>query len=178
MTSVPSPTTVRALIDTGSDLSVVHPQVLQLLGVQATGSVRIRRPGAGASFRLAAMFDIELSIGGVSPGTLWISTRVVGVAPSTPTILALIGRDVLEHCTLFYNGEPKGDIAKSWRRLGDLANPFVGSVESNYYSASQRSPSCNRGDRTPLELFLAGVQSWNSGMRRILSGHSDGVAQS
>ena len=26
--SVPSPTTVRALIDTGSDLSVVHPQVL------------------------------------------------------------------------------------------------------------------------------------------------------
>ena len=34
---VPSATTVRALIDTGSDLSVVHPQVLHQLGVQATG---------------------------------------------------------------------------------------------------------------------------------------------
>ena len=58
-TSAPSPNTVRALIDTGSDLSVVHPQVLQQLGVQATGSVRVRRPGAGGGFRLAAMFDIE-----------------------------------------------------------------------------------------------------------------------
>ena len=48
---VPSPTTVRALIDTGSDLSVVLPQILQQLGVQATGSVRIRRPGAGGGFR-------------------------------------------------------------------------------------------------------------------------------
>jgi hypothetical protein len=35
-----------------------------------------------------------------------------------------------------------------------------------------------RGGRTPLELFLAGVQSWNAGMRRILSWDSDGVAQS
>ena len=56
---VPSPTTVRALIDTGSDLSVVHPQILQQFGVQATGSVRIRRPGAGGGFRLAGMFDIQ-----------------------------------------------------------------------------------------------------------------------
>ncbi len=111
-TSAPSPNTVRALIDTGSDLSVVHPQVLQQLGVQATGSVRVRRPGAGGGFRLAAMFDIELSIGGVSPGTLWISTPGVGVVPSTPTVLALIGRDVLEHCTLFYNG-PRGELTLS-----------------------------------------------------------------
>jgi len=36
----------------------------------------------------------------------------------------------------------------------------------------------NRGDWTPLELFLAGIQSWNAGMRRILFGHSDNVAQS
>ena len=36
----------------------------------------------------------------------------------------------------------------------------------------------SRGDWTPLELFLASVQSWNVGMRRILPGHSDGVAQS
>ncbi len=95
-----------------ADFTVVHPQVLQQLGVQATGSVRVRRPGAGGGFRLAAMFDIELSIGGVSPGTLWISTPVVGVAPSTPTVLALIGRDVLVHCTLFYNG-PRGELTLS-----------------------------------------------------------------
>jgi predicted aspartyl protease len=109
----PSPSTIRALIDTGSDLSVVHPQVLQQLGVQATGSVRIRRPGGGNGFRLATTFDIQLSIGGVHPATRWISRQVVGVAPSTPTILALIGRDVLEHCTLFYNG-PRSELTLSY----------------------------------------------------------------
>jgi hypothetical protein len=38
---------IRALIDTGSDLSVVHPQILQRIGAGATGAVRIRRPGRG-----------------------------------------------------------------------------------------------------------------------------------
>ena len=47
---IPSPTIVRALIDTGSDLSVVHPLVLQQLGAQATGSIRVRRPGEWRSF--------------------------------------------------------------------------------------------------------------------------------
>ena len=47
---VPSPMTVRALIDTGSDLSVIHPQVLHQLGARATGATRIRRPGKGAGF--------------------------------------------------------------------------------------------------------------------------------
>jgi Aspartyl protease len=101
---VPSPLTVRALIDTGADISVVHPHVLQQLGVQPTGSIRIRRPGTGPGFRPASLARVRLSIGGTSSGTRWISTRVVGISPSTPTVLALIGRDVLAECTLFYNG--------------------------------------------------------------------------
>lgn len=35
-----------------------------------------------------------------------------------------------------------------------------------------------RGRKAAIELFLAGFQSWNAGMRRILSRHRDGVAQS
>jgi hypothetical protein len=106
--TTPPPATVRALVDTGSDLSVVHPLVLQQLGVQATGSVRIRRPGSGSGFRPAAMFDVQFSLGGVGLDADWKPIRVVGVSPSTPTVLALIGRDVLEGCTLFYNG-PRGE---------------------------------------------------------------------
>jgi hypothetical protein len=34
------------------------------------------------------------------------------------------------------------------------------------------------GDWTLIEHFLAGVQRWNAGMRRILPGHSGCVAQS
>ena len=110
--SAPSPITVRALIDTGADLSIVHPQILQQLGVGATRSVRIRRPGTGSGFRLAWLSDVELAIGTGGPRTLWIATRVVGMAPSTPTVLALIGRDVLGHCTLFYNG-PRDELTLS-----------------------------------------------------------------
>jgi hypothetical protein len=110
----PSPPvmTVRALIDTGSDLSVIHPRVLLQLGVQATGSIRIRRPGAVEGYRPALLCDVQLSPGGIGPDTLWISTRVVSVSPSTPSVFALIGRDVLERCTLFYNG-PRGEVSLS-----------------------------------------------------------------
>ncbi len=110
---VPPATTVRALIDTGSDLSVVHPQVLQQLGVQATGSIRIRRPGTVGGFRPASVSEVQLSMGGLGRGTQWISARVVAVAPSTPSVFALIGRDVLEHCTLFYNG-PQSELTISF----------------------------------------------------------------
>jgi predicted aspartyl protease len=110
--SVPSPAVVRALIDTGSDLSVVHPQVLQQLGVQPTGSVRIRRPGTGAGFRQAPMCDVQLAIGDLGLGAIRIPTRVVSVIPSTPTVLALIGRDLLKSCTVFYNG-PRGELTLS-----------------------------------------------------------------
>jgi hypothetical protein len=108
-----SPLTVRALIDTGSDLTVVHPQVLQQLGVRATGSIRIRRPGTGAGLHQASLSRVQISIGGFSPSSSWISTRIVGVAPSSPTVWALIGRDMLERCTLFYNG-PRSELTVSW----------------------------------------------------------------
>jgi hypothetical protein len=109
---VPSPITVRALIDPGADISAVHPQILQQLGVGATGRVRLRRPGTGAGFRIAWLSDVELAIGSARPGPLWIPTRVAGVAPSTPTVFAIIGRDVLTHCTLFYNG-PRDELTLS-----------------------------------------------------------------
>jgi hypothetical protein len=108
---IPSPRVVRALIDTGADLSAVHPEILGQLGGQATGSVRIRRPGT-RNFRFAPISDVELAIGGAGPNALWIPTQVVGVAPSTPTVLALIGRDLLRHCTMFYNG-PRDELTLS-----------------------------------------------------------------
>src|SRR5262245_18810949 len=89
-TPVPQPMAIRALIDTGSDLSAIHPQILHQLGVNRAGSVQIRRPGSGSGYRLVALYEVQLSIGGVSPSARWIATRVAGVAPSTPTALALI----------------------------------------------------------------------------------------
>jgi hypothetical protein len=96
----PPPLTLRSLIDTGSDLTAIHPKILQQFGGSPVSSARIRRPGQ-VGYRIAPLFEIRLSIGGLIPGASWIPMRVAGVAPSTPTVLALIGRDVLEHCTLF-----------------------------------------------------------------------------
>jgi len=31
------------------------------------------------------------------------------------------------------------------------------------------SRKSSRGDKTPLELFVAGVQNWDAGLRRILA---------
>ena len=78
----------------------------------ATRSIRIRRPGHGTNFHLAWLSDVELSLGGIGIGTPWIPAKVIGVPPSTPTVLALIGRDILGHCTLFYNG-PRGELTLS-----------------------------------------------------------------
>ena len=112
-TPVPQPMTIRALIDTGSDLSAVHPQILHQMGVNRAGSVQIRRPGSGSGYRLAALFEVQFSIGGIVPGVPWIATRAAGVAPSSPSVLALIGRDILKHCTLFYNG-PRDELTLSY----------------------------------------------------------------
>jgi predicted aspartyl protease len=110
--SVPSPVTVRSLIDTGADISAVHPRILQQLGCRPTAAVRIRRPGMTRNFLVASLYDAEVAIDGTTRGSQWISMTVIGVAPSTPTVLALIGRDALVQCTFFYNG-PRSELTLS-----------------------------------------------------------------
>jgi hypothetical protein len=112
-TPPPPPVTIRALIDIGSDLTAIHPRILQQFDGRPAGAVQIRRPGLGSGYRLAALSEVQLSIGGVSPGASWIATWAVGMAPSTPTVLALIGRDILKQCTFFYNG-PRDELTLSY----------------------------------------------------------------
>ena len=41
-----------------------------------------------------------------------------------------------------------------------------------YLPANQRKS--NRGDRTPIELFLAGLAGWNAALRRYFPGENGG----
>ena len=109
----PPPVTVRALIDTGADITAIHPRILQQFGGRPIGSARIRRPGLGSGYELAPLYEVQLSIGGANPGIPWIAARVAGVPPSTRTVLALMGRDILRQCTMFYNG-PRGELTLSY----------------------------------------------------------------
>lgn len=109
----PLPVTIRAMIDTGADITAIHPMILEQFGGRPIGAARIHRAGPGNHYELASLCEVHFTIGGVGPGAVWIPVNAVGVAPSTPSVLALIGRDILAHCTLFYKG-PRGDLTLSY----------------------------------------------------------------
>jgi hypothetical protein len=102
--TIPPAQTIRALIDTGADISAVHPLVLSQLGVPATGTARIRRPSTSRSYQNVSLFDTRLGFGGASAGVVWVSLSTVGVVPSTPGVLAIVGRDMLRNCLFLYDG--------------------------------------------------------------------------
>ncbi len=63
-------------------------------------------------------------------------------------------------------GDSRGDC---------LPNPLR--FELNSHQESDSVTKDNRGDKTPLELFLAGVRGWEAGLRRLFPEKSDGHSQ-
>lgn len=104
--AVPGPQAVRALIDTGADRTAIHPAALQSVQSLPAGTARVRRPGTGTAFRRVDIHDVRLAFAGISASSTatWVDIDAVGVVPANPSILALIGRDMLEHCQFIYDG--------------------------------------------------------------------------
>ena len=103
---VPPPQTIRALIDTGADRTAIHPNALALVASAPSGTIRVRRPGQAAARRVN-LHDVRLAFGGavVSPTRgPWIELESAAVVPADPSVLALIGRDMLAHCQFVYDG--------------------------------------------------------------------------
>jgi len=105
--------TVRALIDTGADITAVHPQLLADFEMGFLELVEIARPGQPGVGAMARLYDVRISIAGPGDGSAWIRTTVVAVQPASPSILAILGRDVLQLGTLFYDG-PAGEFTLSF----------------------------------------------------------------
>jgi hypothetical protein len=109
--AVPSPQTIRALIDTGADRTAIHPRALALIGAPPTGTILVRRAGSAAARRVN-LHDVRLAFGGAltSPARdPWVEMESVAVIPADPNILAIIGRDMLGYCQFVYDG-PKGEL--------------------------------------------------------------------
>lgn len=119
---VPEPTTVRALIDTGAVLTAIHPRIREQTGRRDAGAVHIRRPSTGTGYRLAPLFEVQVAIGGLTASSHWLPTGAVGVAPSNPATLTLIGRALLKRCTFFHNG-PRDELILSLRQ-GERSTPI------------------------------------------------------
>jgi len=109
---VPHPQTIRALIDTGADRTAIHPSALALIASPPSGTVLVRRPGPSTATRRVNLHDVRLAFGGavVSPTRgPWVEVESAAVVPADPSVLALIGRDMLAHCQFVYDGL-KGEL--------------------------------------------------------------------
>jgi hypothetical protein len=109
---VPPPQTVRALIDTGADRTAIHPNALALIGSPPSGTTLVRRPGPTTAARRVNLHDVRLAFGGavVSPTRgSWVEIEAAAVVPADPSVLALVGRDMLAHCQFVYDGL-KGEL--------------------------------------------------------------------
>jgi hypothetical protein len=107
-TPLPQPTVGLAMVDTGASKTCVDGNVIASMAVPPLNQIQIHTP---AGLTSQYLYPARL----VFPGTPLPSidfSSVVGSQLSAQGIVALIGRDVLQHFLLVYNG-PAGMFSLS-----------------------------------------------------------------
>ncbi len=96
---LPTPISGFALIDTGASSTCIDDAIAQQLGlpvidvVQMTSASHANTQQNVYPAKITLMNGINIDV-----------PRAIGAALQAQNIIALIGRDFLQHCTLFYNG--------------------------------------------------------------------------
>jgi hypothetical protein len=94
--------TTTALIDTGASQTALAPWVVEYLKIQPHGIDKVRVPGRGDED--LEFYDARITLGFPRFDHPRISVLAPGISPASPGVGVLIGRDVLEHFTLVYDG--------------------------------------------------------------------------
>lgn len=104
--NIPPPIEIRALIDTGASCTVIDNTIINNLGLVPTGTAPIHTPSTGTSPHICNQYDISIAIPmGSAQFVVVFNTRpAIGADLSAQGIQGLIGRDLLEKGTLWYNG--------------------------------------------------------------------------
>jgi hypothetical protein len=89
-----------ALIDTGASATAVDGDALKALSISPIGRVEVRTPSGKEQQDL---YPASLTFPGTQIPTLNFNA-VLGSKLKEQGILALVGRDVLQHFLLIYNG--------------------------------------------------------------------------
>jgi predicted aspartyl protease len=97
---LPQPISGNALIDTGATTTCIDEGVAQQLNLPAIDVITI----ASASHANARQNVYPTLIEVVGIAIKFNALRAIGVPLANQGIHVLIGRDLLQHCTLFYNG--------------------------------------------------------------------------
>jgi hypothetical protein len=105
---IPRPLQVRALIDTGSDVTAVAPTILQQVGTPLLRGAPTLTAGGTVPVRL---FEVSLNVFGPAgaAGPMFVKPTLVvtELAAALPNIEVLIGQDVLAECLFLLDG-PRG----------------------------------------------------------------------
>lgn len=102
---VPGAVQVRALVDTGASCTAVIASVLLPFELAPIGNTTISTPSTGPAPVTCNQYDVSLGL--IHP-QVTLRFGAMGVvecqALSPPGIQALLGRDLLAHCLLVYDG--------------------------------------------------------------------------
>jgi hypothetical protein len=105
---VPNPIQILGMIDTGASCTCVDPIVLQQLSLSPTGSAPVFTPSTGPQPTPADQYDVSLLIYATTnaPPLVYHTIPVIQAdLLAAQGFHALIGRDVLRGCLLFYDGQ-------------------------------------------------------------------------
>ena len=103
---VPEAVSVRAVIDTGSYMTGIEPNVLRLLGLDGEiDTVEVHTPSTGDDPHRCPVYAVDFTLFHVGGSLPFHGLRVLATRfRSYEVAKALIGRDVLSRCTLQYFG--------------------------------------------------------------------------
>ena len=96
----PTPITGVALIDTGASVTCIDDAAANILNLPAIDVVTVASASHAASPQ--NVYPIQVDVAGL-PITI-SAPRAISASLAAQGLLLLIGRDVLQRCTLFYNG--------------------------------------------------------------------------
>jgi predicted aspartyl protease len=98
--AVPTPVSGYGLVDTGASRTCIDETTAKQMGLPLVDRVSIA--SASHSSTLRNVYPVTVEIVGL-PHQIH-ALHAVGAALRSQGLVALLGRDVLESCTLFYNG--------------------------------------------------------------------------
>ena len=101
------PIWVTALLDTGASCSVIDSSVVGSLKLIQAGTMEGHTPSTTAALHTFNLYDVCLAFAKPQVKAISMNLPVAEANLSTQGFLALIGRDVLQHCLLVYNGPLK-----------------------------------------------------------------------
>lgn len=105
--ALPAPQPIRGLVDTGASHTCIDPSVFQALQLQPTGSVPMHTPSTGGVPMSADTYDVGIIIPSTPTSAPYQRPNMQVSATdllAAQGFHALIGRDILTHCVLNYNG--------------------------------------------------------------------------